>query len=337
MKERLVTTTMRNEGPFILEWVAWYRMLGFDHLVVFYNDCTDHSPELLEALDAAGVLTAVSYTPNPDLPVKRTSLKLMAEHPRIRAAEWVFNIDVDEFLVIHKGEGRLQDLFDAFPIKQVHAIAVHWRCFGDGGYGSWEDTLTHRRFTRASLRRHKGNVFFKTLIRWPNHFWRFGVHSPKGWRGHGEWGTPPNVMKRCDGATLRRFHPKDSSVKMTQPRWITHEYAQLNHYASRTFESFALKMGTLSSAANKDRYTETFFKGKNRNEELDEGALKYADRFDAVYAELTALPDVMRLHHLCCMDYIERLAEVHGFVAEDDPRWQHHRNEVAARTVNPAS
>ncbi|MBW6418703.1 hypothetical protein J5Y17_13360 [Celeribacter sp. PS-C1] len=68
-------------------------------------------------------------------------------------------------------------------------------------------------------------------------------------------------MKRCAGATLRRFHPKDSSVKMTQPRWITDEYAQLNHYASRTWESFALKMGTPSSAANKDRYTDTFFKG----------------------------------------------------------------------------
>lgn len=59
MKERLVTTTMRNEGPFILEWVAWYLMLGFDHIVVFYNDCTDHSPALLQALDAAGILTAV--------------------------------------------------------------------------------------------------------------------------------------------------------------------------------------------------------------------------------------------------------------------------------------
>lgn len=35
----------------------------------------------------------------------------MAEHPRIRVAEWVFNIDVDEFLVIHKGAGRMQDLF----------------------------------------------------------------------------------------------------------------------------------------------------------------------------------------------------------------------------------
>lgn len=324
MNERLVVTTMRNEGPFILEWVAWYLMLGFDHLVVFYNDCTDHSPELLMALDEAGILTAVPYTPEPDRPVKRTTLKLMAKHPRIRAAEWVFNIDVDEFLVIHRGDGLLHDLFDAFDMDQTHGIAVHWRCFGDGGHHNWEDALTHRRFTRASERRHRGNVFFKTLVRWPSHFWRLGVHSPKGWRGANDWGTAPNLLKRCDGATMRRYHPKDNPVMMTQPRWITHDYAQLNHYASRTRESFALKKGTKSTVAGKDRYTEAFFNGKNRNEELDDSALKYAERFDATYAEITALPDVMRLHHLCCADYVERLAEKHGFEAKDDPRWQHH-------------
>ncbi|MBW6418705.1 hypothetical protein J5Y17_13370 [Celeribacter sp. PS-C1] len=34
-------------------------MLGVDHIVVFHKNCTDHSPELLQALDAAGILTAV--------------------------------------------------------------------------------------------------------------------------------------------------------------------------------------------------------------------------------------------------------------------------------------
>lgn len=329
MGERLVVTTMRNEGPFILEWVAWYLMLGFDHLVVFYNDCTDHSPELLQALDAAGVLTAVPYVPDPERPVKQTTLKLMSTHPRIRAAEWVFNIDVDEFLVVHVGDGLLDDLLAQFDMTETHAIAVHWRCFGDNGYLRWEDVPTHRRFLRTSERRHKGNVFFKTLVRWPTDFWRLGVHSPKGWRGKGAWGIPPNQIKRCDGATMRRYHPKDCPVMMTQSRWITHEYAQLNHYASRTWESFALKMGTKSTVAGKDRYTETFFRGKNRNEELDESALKYAERFDAVYGEFTREPELMRLHHLCCMDYVERLAAVHGFEAQDDPRWLFHQSEGA--------
>lgn len=336
MKERLVTTTMRNEGPFILEWVAWYRMLGFDHLLVFYNDCDDRSPKLLRALEAEGVLTAVRYRSKTDLPVKRKYLRLMSKHPRVQAAEWVFNIDVDEFLVIHKGDGLLQDLLDAFAPDSPHAIGIHWRCFGDSGYPFWEDVPTHRRFTLASESLHRTNAFFKTLVRHPKDFWRIGIHSPKGWRGEGRWGVAPNLLKRCDGRTMRSYHPKDSPIMKTRAPWITHDYAQLNHYATRTRESYALKKGTLSAAANKDRYTNSFFRNMNCNDTEDHSALKYTERFEAAYAQLAALPGVMRLHHLCCMDYIKRLAVVHEFEAKDDPRWRHHRDRAAALKVSPA-
>ena len=38
--------TAKNEGPFLLEWVCWQRMLGFTDIVIVTNDCTDHSPAL---------------------------------------------------------------------------------------------------------------------------------------------------------------------------------------------------------------------------------------------------------------------------------------------------
>ena len=49
---------MRNEGPFIVEWVCWYRMLGFDVLIAT-NDCTDHSVALLDRLAEEGWLKKV--------------------------------------------------------------------------------------------------------------------------------------------------------------------------------------------------------------------------------------------------------------------------------------
>ncbi|MCA0042406.1 glycosyltransferase family 2 protein [Celeribacter litoreus] len=332
MGERLVVTTMRNEGPFILEWVTWYLMLGFDHIVIFYNDCTDHSPGLLRRLSDAGLVTAVEYKPKPKKPVKQTALPLIMAHPRVQAAEWVLNIDVDEFLVIHVGDGRLDDLFSAFKVNRLHGIGIYWKCFGDSGRAQWEDGLTHRQFNKASESKDRANIFFKTLIRNPADFKKIGIHSPKGWQGEGQWGTAPNVFKRCDGATMRSFDPDTNSILFTKSRWITHEYAQLNHYAVRTRESFELKFGTPSPAANKDRYTEKFFEAKNLNTETDESALKYAELFDAIYKEVSALPDVMKLHHRCCMDYVERLGEVHGFDAKDDPRWKHHRREKNARS-----
>ena len=70
----LVATGMRNEGPFIVEWVCWYRMLGFD-LLVATNDCTDHSTNLLNAFAAAGWLTHVPHKPREGHQQQRSTLR----------------------------------------------------------------------------------------------------------------------------------------------------------------------------------------------------------------------------------------------------------------------
>ena len=329
MGERLVVTTMRNEGPFILEWVAWQHMIGFDHVIVLYNDCTDHSPALLQILDQAGWITAVPYTPRPDKPVKWTALRMMTEMARVQQSEWVFNIDVDEFLVIHPGEGKLDDMFAAFDMDEVHGIAVYWKCFGDSGYFGWQDELTHRTFVRSARSGHKANAFFKVVTRRIADFERIGVHSPKGWRAKSAWGSGQNQIFKGNGQRLNSYHPIDNANQYTNSKWIGHEIAQLNHYITRTRESFELKMGKPSTAANRDRYTEQFFRNKNRNEEEDLSAQKYAKEFDRIYGELCALPGAMALHHQCCLDYIERLAEINEMSPEEDPRTEFHRLELA--------
>ena len=53
---------MRNEGPFIVEWVCWYQMLGFEVLIAT-NDCTDHSVALLDRLAEEGWLTHITHAP----------------------------------------------------------------------------------------------------------------------------------------------------------------------------------------------------------------------------------------------------------------------------------
>jgi hypothetical protein len=108
---------------------------------------------------------------------------------------------------------------------------------------------------------------------------------------------------------------------------ITHDFAQINHYITRSYESFSLKLGKPSTAANKNRYTERFLSDKNRNEEQDQSALRYADKFEATYAEVSAVPGVMKLHHQCCMDYVVALSKENQRPYKKDLRWHHHRDE----------
>ena len=51
----------RNEGPYILEWIAHHRLLGIEAIYICDNLSDDGSTELLAALDWAGVITHIPF------------------------------------------------------------------------------------------------------------------------------------------------------------------------------------------------------------------------------------------------------------------------------------
>lgn len=55
-------TCVKNEGPFLLEWVAFNRVIGVTDFLIYSNDCDDGTAELLDALATAGL---VVHLPNP--------------------------------------------------------------------------------------------------------------------------------------------------------------------------------------------------------------------------------------------------------------------------------
>lgn len=323
-KNVLVCAAMRNEGPFIVEWVSWYRMLGFQVLVVT-NDCTDRSVELLETLADAGWLTHQGHTPKGRQRPKRSAYNTMRNHPLIEKAEWVLVCDVDEFLVLHQA-GSIQDYLSAFDPAPL-GIGFHWKAFGTSGLKIWQDRLVHRTFTQAAETRDPANTSFKSMFRRPLDYQKFGDHSPKLYSG--PWGIANHVWVDCEGRRLGRFKPDEAPQKATATDRVCHSLAQMNHYIIRTDENFAMKKGTASASAGIDRYTESFYQKFNRNEADDQSALRFRVQFDRVYAKAMAIPNVRKLHNLCCADYLERLANSRGEAAEDDPRWQHHMKASA--------
>lgn len=317
----LVAAAMRNEGAFLVEWVCWYRMLGFD-LLVATNDCTDRSPDLLNLLHEAGWLTHITHVPAPGKPPKRSAHRAIRAHLQDAPRDWLLICDVDEFLVIHDGDGTIRDFIGDAPEEAFHGVGFHWKVFGTSGLDRWEDALQHRVFTRCAPTLTRPNTSFKSLIRNPLDFRRFGAHSPQGFDG--EWGKGGNIWIDSEGRKLGRYDPNTSAQRATHYSRVTHAAAQMNHYVIRTPESFALKRGIPSPSAGRDRYTDRFYDKFNRNEETDTTALRHAGRFDPLHAQAMALPGLARLHHLCCADYVVRLAECAGRDPAADPRYVRH-------------
>lgn len=320
-----VLASMRNEGPFIVEWVAWYRMLGFDHVAVVTNNCTDHSPQLLDALQAAGWVLHLRHDIASGARITRAKLATAMEHLReVRRTDWLLICDVDEFLVIHRGDGLLRDLIDTSDDPAYLGMSINWRVFGTSGRKEFEDRPVHRQFVYAAARSDYVSRFVKSIFRLPRRFGKLTEHTPSKLnvaKFGKQWGERGMAWVNSAGRKVPRWSPIKGHMTVMPPSHVTHAVAQINHYKLRSEETYSLKAGTLSPVALSDRYTDRYFETAEAGRESDTSAFRYSEQFDAVFAEAMDLPDVARLHALCCADHVKAIVEKAGGRAEDDPRY----------------
>ncbi len=72
----IMATCVRNEGPYLLEWIMHYQLLGFDRIIIFSNDNNDGSDALLAALHEAQI---IDWRPRVLLPEQSPQLSALAK------------------------------------------------------------------------------------------------------------------------------------------------------------------------------------------------------------------------------------------------------------------
>ncbi len=227
----LIITAMKNEGPYILEWIAYHRLIGFDHFLVYTNDCSDGTDAILDRMSELGILTHERNRVLRRGPQK-SALKYAFTHPATARADRILVSDVDEFLNIKVGQGRLEDLLAAVPDADV--IPVTWRLFSNDGKVAFSDNLVIADYTDAELPVEKGGQarrFVKSVFRPRPEIERFGTHGPV----HPDEALARICWRMPDGS------PVDPATR-TRPRGnFAYEVAQINHYATRSVDSYLVK------------------------------------------------------------------------------------------------
>jgi len=231
----VLVSSMKNEGAFLLEWLAHHRAIGFDDALVFSNDCQDGTDAMLDRLAAMGWLT---HVPNPGPHAKGPqwdALKLADDHPRVRGADWLMHLDVDEFVTIRAGDGRLPALLAACPTAT--GFALTWRMFGNGGVEALEGRLVTETFLRAApevLHWPWRAQMVKTLFRNDGAFRKLGVHRPRS-------PAPGARPAWVDGAG-RLLPPGFVQGRVfTYPGSAPYALAQVNHYALGSMQDYIIK------------------------------------------------------------------------------------------------
>jgi glycosyl transferase family 2 len=274
-----LVATAKNEGPYLLEWVAYHRMIGFDDILIFQNDSDDLTDEILKVMRDLGL---VQYRYNRAVAGRHQvrAYKRAARQAAFRQASWALALDLDEFLHIRAGQGHLNDLFAELPEADV--VLLNWRRFGNDGRRGMSERLVAQRFLSAE---HRDRITerltpYKAMFR-PSHFERCGVHQPSGPR------LPADDIRTCNGSGLMedkfarlRFRAKDPARR---------RLAQINHYITRDAASFVLK-SYRGSAHQADRgIDKSYWRRRNFNDQQDEGLARRSDEIIAAMAKLDAL------------------------------------------------
>ncbi len=279
-----VVLTVRNEGAFLLDWLAHHRACGVTDFLVFSNDCEDGTDLMLDRLAAMGWLTHVRNPGPHEKGPQWSALKLADRHPLVREADWVLPIDIDEFVNIHTGDRSLTALVAALP--KATAITLTWRLFGNAGVVGFTDAPIHRAFTRAApaiLHWPWRAALFKTLFRNDGSYARLGVHRPRSPDGERR-----SQQRWFDGSGRALSAAFQTTRIFSDFGRDNYGIVQLNHYPLGAMESYLLKCdrgraNRDASAVNMDYWVE-----RNFNQEEDTSILQLdsANRREELAADL---------------------------------------------------
>jgi hypothetical protein len=222
IKRAAVVATMRNEGIVLLEWIAHYRVLGFDTIIIYTNDNSDGSDDLLLALHRAGIIKLIQNSSPPGLSAQLKAYRHAFWFSEdVWAHEWVTFLDADEFLIplIHGRFAAIGEYTDYITRTYgCSAVSLNWRWFRGDLKFERDLGLLFERFRDSKWDNH-----VKTLFRVRDAV-NVAVHCPALLPG----------MKAVGGSGSCREVLSDHETP-------DGTLGQVNHYWQRSFQEFFVK------------------------------------------------------------------------------------------------
>ncbi len=302
----LVATCMKDEGPFIIEWLAWHKSIGIQDFVIFTNDCTDGTDQLLDRLEEMGQLR---HLPNPALASGHTAfqpaaLAYTSYLSEFRKADFFISMDVDEFINIRLGKGRMPDLlertgpFDALSMSELN--------HGSNMVENFTPGLVTEQFPRHQRERPgkwKSRRGVKTIVRLGSKLKHIRNHRPDLRKDAG-----PVVWLDGSGRPLTSLH-EDPSQNGIDVRG-TYELVVLDHFALRSLESHMVKMFRGDVVVKGKMPSPRYWRLRDRQSDLTSTFERQQPAFRKAYDDLMQDRKLARLHRAACRAHKARIAKL---------------------------
>lgn len=286
---------MKDEGPFVLEWVAHHLAVGFTDLVVYTNDCSDGTDDMLIRLEQLGLCHHRRNAIPPGQRPQPSALNHAQDEPVVQQSDWVMVFDADEFLSIRHGDGTLDGLIGAAKAQGATGIVVTWRIFGSAGAVDWSRAPVTEQFLMAAPPSWNKGWGVKTLFAYSPEHWKLGIHRPKM---KSKWlkSDFPDQVKWLNGSGREMEDYFKFRGWRSIARTVGYDWVQLNHYAVKSVDAYAIRKlrGNVNNKA--DKYNSAYWSLQDRNEVRDETMLRYSAARGRIMAALLSDPVLERLH-----------------------------------------
>jgi glycosyltransferase involved in cell wall biosynthesis len=257
-----------NEAPYVLEWIAFHRLVGIEHFYIYDNGSTDGTVELLRERFPAGLITIIDWPrPAAQVAAYRHAVATFADQ-----TEWCAFIDGDEFL-FPATEDSLPPLLEM--ARHHSGLCAFWLLFGSNGLKTRPPGLCIEAFSRRAGDDFHNHRHPKNIVR---------LHETA-------FLSNPHLFDTRRGIIddQRRIVPFDRKAAFL-PMQASHESIRVNHYFTKSADEWALKRArgraTRNAGAPDHIRPESDFALHDRNEVEDLTIQRYVARLKASLASL---------------------------------------------------
>jgi len=211
-----ILACVRNEGIYLLEWIAYHRAIGFEWFFLYSNNNEDGSEEMLSALSEAGIITWIDNVVEAKTAAQHKAYShALSMSPDILDFSWVQVVDGDEFVALNPEHfSNINSFSKWIEYFKTDAVAVNWRFMASAPlHGGLQDlhiplTKRNRNLLRLDVSG-EGWRLIKSFFK-PAYALNSGAHHPVASNNHqltyrltnGDlhlWRSPPSGMSHSPG------------------------------------------------------------------------------------------------------------------------------------------
>ena len=262
-----VVAILKDEGPYLKEWLDYHLLAGVEHFYLYNNESTDNYEKIIAPYVEAGLVTSTNISGKLSLvPAYFDAVKRFKFQSRYMAF-----IDLDEF-IYPKTNKTVAEVVDEILLRDPNAagLSIHWQEFGSNGLEKADYSRgVLERFTRRARKDFYGKFTDSKVI----------THTLGNI--HLKVIANPRFIKQAGSPHFANYFAGLYSVNETGTPLAPSHYSYpvvadkiaINHYRCKSKEEFQNKL--IRGFATHHSSNAECFEHFDNNEEFDDGILKY--------------------------------------------------------------